>query len=87
MKLCMNRWGEGNAMETDDALKTWRKRWLYNWIFFMYHFGGRPYEARALPLGDLEIQTMPFGLLKGDGTSYSLYERIEANCGDEWLLD
>ncbi len=65
MKLCMNRWVEDNDMEADDALKTWRKRWLYNWIFFMYHFGGRPHEARALRFGDLEIQTMPDGRLKG----------------------
>ena len=65
MKSCMNRWVEDNDMEADDALKAWRKRWLYNWIFFMYHFGGRPHEARALRLGDLEIQTMPDGRLKG----------------------
>ena len=31
----------------------------------MYHFGGRPHEARALRFGDLEIQTMPDGRLMG----------------------
>jgi hypothetical protein len=30
MKLCMNRWVGDNDMEADDALKSWRKRWLYN---------------------------------------------------------
>ena len=35
MKLCMNRWVEDNDMEADDALKTWRKRWLYNLDLFL----------------------------------------------------
>ena len=63
LKLCLNDWVK--IKEGDDEIKKWRRRWIYNWIFFMYHFGGRPHEAMALRLGDLEAKKMPDGKLKG----------------------
>ena len=63
LKSCLNEWVK--VKEGDDEIKKWRRRWIYNWIFFMYHFGGRPHEAMALRLGDLETKKMPDGKLKG----------------------
>ena len=63
LKSALNEWVK--IKEGDDELKKWRRRWIYNWIFFMYHFGGRPHEAMTLRLGDLETRKMPDGKLKG----------------------
>lgn len=63
LKSCMNEWVK--VKDGDDEIKKWRRRFIYNWIFFMYHFGGRPHEAMALRLGDLETKKMPDGKLKG----------------------
>ena len=63
MKSALNEWVK--IKDGDDELKKWRRRWIYNWIFFMYHFGGRPHEAMALRIGDLETRKMPDGKLKG----------------------
>ena len=63
LKSCMNEWVK--IKEGDDEIKKWRRRFIYNWIFFMYHFGGRQHEAMALRLGDLETKKMPDGKLKG----------------------
>ena len=52
LKSALSEWVK--IKEGDDELKKWRKRWIYNWIFFMNHFGGRPHEVMTLPLGDLE---------------------------------
>ena len=49
----------------DDEVSKWRRRWLFNWVFFMYHFGGRCHEAMALTLGDISTRKMPDGKLKG----------------------
>ena len=38
---------------------------MYNWIFFMYHFGGRYHEAMLLTLGDISTRKMPDGKLMG----------------------
>ena len=54
MKSALNEWVK--IKDGDDELKKWRRRWIYNWISFMYHFGGRPHEAMALRIGDLETQ-------------------------------
>lgn len=51
--------------EDDDELKLWRRRWMFNWIFFMYHFGGRYHEAMLLRVGDVSTKKMPDGKLKG----------------------
>ena len=51
--------------EDDDELKLWRRRWMFNWIFFMYHFGGRYHEAMQLRVGDVSTRKMPDGKLKG----------------------
>ena len=63
LKSALNEWVK--IKEGDDELKKWRRRWIYNWIFFMYHFGGRPHEAMTLRLGDLETRKMSDGKLKG----------------------
>ena len=63
LKDCMNEWVKNK--DGDDELMKWRKRWLYNWIFFMYHFGGRYHEAMLLTLGDVSTRKMPDGKLKG----------------------
>ena len=49
----------------DDEITKWRRRWIFNWIFFMYHFGGRIHEAMMLTLGDVSTRKMPDGKLKG----------------------
>ena len=49
----------------DDEITKWRRRWIFNWIFFMYHFGGRVHEAMMLTLGDVSTRKMPDGKLKG----------------------
>ncbi len=49
----------------DDEITKWRRRWIFNWIFFMYHFGGRVHEAMMLTLGDISTRKMPDGKLKG----------------------
>ena len=49
----------------DDELTLWRRRWMFNWIFFMYHFGGRYHEAMLLRVGDVSTKRMPDGRLKG----------------------
>ena len=51
--------------DDDDELAKWRRRWIYNWIFFMYHFGGRFHEGMMLTLGDVSVRKMPDGKLKG----------------------
>ena len=51
--------------EDDDELQLWRRRWMFNWIFFMYHFGGRYHEAMQLRVGDVSTRKMPDGKLKG----------------------
>ena len=51
--------------DDDDELKLWRRRWMFNWIFFMYHFGGRYHEAMLLRVGDVSTKKMPDGKLKG----------------------
>ncbi len=63
LKSCLNEWVK--IKDGDDEVKKWRRRWIYNWIFFMYHFGGRPHEAMALRLGDLETKKIADGKLKG----------------------
>ncbi len=63
LKASLNEWVK--IKEGDDEIKKWRRRWIYNWIFFMYHFGGRPHEGMALRVGDLETKKMPDGKLKG----------------------
>ena len=49
----------------DDEITKWRRRWIFNWIFFMYHFGGRVHEAMMLTLGDVSTRKMSDGKLKG----------------------
>jgi len=49
----------------DDELDLWRRRWMFNWIFFMYHFGGRYHEAMLLQVGDVNTKRMPDGSLQG----------------------
>ena len=51
--------------EDDDELTLWRRRWMFNWIFFMYHFGGRYHEAMLLRVGNVSTRKMPDGKLKG----------------------
>ena len=51
--------------EGDDEITKWRRRWIFNWIFFMYHFGGRVHEAMMLTLGDVSTRKMADGKLKG----------------------
>ena len=49
----------------DDEFSKWRRRWLFNWVFFMFHFGGRCHEGLGLTLGDVSTRKMPDGKLKG----------------------
>ena len=63
MKKALNKFVE--IREDDDEVAKWRRRWIYNWIFFMYHFGGRCHEAMMLTLGDVSVKKMPDGKYKG----------------------
>lgn len=63
MKSALNEWVRNK--DDYDEFKKWRRRWVYHWIFFMYHFGGRPHEAMGLRIGDIETRKLPDGKLKG----------------------
>ena len=51
--------------ESTDDLQKWKRQWLLNWVFFMYHGGFRCHEAMALRIGDVGTRKMPDGSLKG----------------------
>ena len=51
--------------ESTDDLQKWKRQWLLNWVFFMYHGGFRCHEAMALRIGDVSTRKMPDGSLKG----------------------
>ena len=51
--------------ESTDDLQKWKRQWLLNWVFFMYHGGFRCHEAMALRIGDIGTRKMPDGSLKG----------------------
>lgn len=63
VKACLNEFVK--IKDGDDELTKWRRRWIYNWIFFMYHFGGRVHEGMMLTLGDVSVRKMPDGKSKG----------------------
>lgn len=63
VKACLNEFVK--IKDGDDEIIKWRRRWIYNWIFFMYHFGGRVHEGMMLTLGDISTSKMPDGKLKG----------------------
>ena len=63
VKACLNEFVK--IKHGDDEITKWRRRWIYNWIFFMYHFGGRVHEGMMLTLGDVSVRKMPDGKLKG----------------------
>ena len=39
----------------DNEYETWRRRWMINYVRFMYQGGFRPHEARKIRFGDVEI--------------------------------
>ena len=63
MKACLSEWVK--IVDGDDDISKWRRRWMFNWIFFSYHFGGRFHEIMGLTVGDVSVKKMPDGKLKG----------------------
>ena len=39
----------------ENEYETWRRRWMINYVRFMYQGGFRPHEARKIRFGDVEI--------------------------------
>ncbi len=39
----------------NDEYETWRRRWMINYVRFMYQGGFRPHEARKIRFGDVEL--------------------------------
>ena len=63
VKACLNEFVK--SKDGDDEIIKWRRRWIYNWIFFMYHFGGRFHEGMMLTIGDTSVRKIQDGKLKG----------------------